>query len=61
MGALADEALPDVTTLLKFRRLLLAHDLTQALFGEINGYLAGQGLLMRAGTIVNAAITGAPS
>ena len=52
--------MPDATTLLKFRRLLLEHDLTPALFEEINAHLAERGLLMRAGTIVDATIISAP-
>ena len=58
---LSREPVPDATTLLKFRRLLLANDLTRTLFGEINAHLAEQGLLMRAGTIVDATIIVAPS
>ena len=58
---LSRESVPDATTLLKFRRLLLANDLTKALFDEINAHLAEQGLLMRAGTIVDASIIAAPS
>ena len=58
---LSREPVPDATTLLKFRRLLLANDLTRTLFGEINAHLAEQGLLMRAGTIVGATIIAAPS
>jgi IS5 family transposase len=58
---LSREAVPDATTLLKFRRLLLANDLTRALFDEINAHLADKGLLMRAGTIVDATIIAAPS
>ena len=58
---LSRESVPDATTLLKFRRLLLANDLTKALFDEINAHLAEQGLLMRAGTIVDATIIAAPS
>jgi transposase, IS5 family len=58
---LSHESVPDATTLLKFRRLLLANDLTKALFDEINAHLAKQGLLMRAGTIVDATIIAAPS
>ena len=58
---LSREPVPDATTLLKFRRLLLANDLTRTLFGEINAHLAEQGLLMRAGTIVDATIIAAPS
>jgi IS5 family transposase len=58
---LSRESVPDATTLLKFRRLLLDNDLTKALFDEINAHLAEQGLLMRAGTIVDASIIAAPS
>ncbi len=58
---LSRESVPDATTLLKFRRLLLAGDLTKAMFEEINAHLAQQGLLMRAGTIVDATIIAAPS
>ena len=58
---LSKESVPDATTLLKFRRLLQDNDLTRALFDEINGHLAQQGLLMRSGTIVDATIIAAPS
>jgi transposase, IS5 family len=58
---LSRESVPDATTLLKFRRLLVTNDLTKALFEEINAHLAQQGLLMRAGTIVDATIIAAPS
>lgn len=58
---LSRESVPDATTLLKFRRLLVTHELTKALFEEINAHLAEQGLLMRAGTIVDATIIAAPS
>ena len=37
---LSRESVPDATTLLKFRRLLSANDLTKALFDEINAHLA---------------------
>ena len=58
---LSRESVPDATTLLKFRRLLQDNDLTRALFDEINAHLSQQGLLMRAGTIVDATIIAAPS
>jgi transposase, IS5 family len=58
---LSRESVPDATTLLKFRRLLLANDLTRSLFEEINAHLAEQGLLVRVGTIVDATIIAAPS
>jgi IS5 family transposase len=58
---LSRESVPDATTLLKFRRLLQDNDLTRALFDEINAHLSQKGLLMRAGTIVDATIIAAPS
>lgn len=57
---LAVEAVPDATTLLKFRRLLVAHDLTRKLFDEIGIMLCERGLLMKEGTIVDATIIAAP-
>jgi transposase, IS5 family len=58
---LSRESVPDATTLLKFRRLLEAGELTKKMFDEINTHLRQQGLLMRAGTIVDATIIAAPS
>jgi IS5 family transposase len=58
---LADEGVPDATTLLKFRRLLETHDLCQGLFTAINADLAARGLMMRAGTLVDATLIAAPS
>ena len=58
---LSRESVPDATTQLKFRRLLLANEATKALFDEINAQLAEPGLLMRAGTIVDATLIAAPS
>ncbi len=58
---LSRESVPDATTLLKFRRLLEVGELTQAMFEEINAHLQQQGLLMRAGTIVDATLIAAPS
>jgi IS5 family transposase len=58
---LAREAAPDATTLLKFRRLLETHGLTQAIFEAINTHLAAKGLLLREGSVVDATIISAPS
>lgn len=58
---LSHEAAPDATTLLKFRRLLEAHGLTQAIFEAIKGHLAAKGLLLREGTVVDATLISAPS
>jgi IS5 family transposase len=57
---LSHEAVPDATTLLKFRRLLEAHALTVQLFEGINAHLAERGLLLREGTMVDATIIAAP-
>ena len=58
---LAAEGVPDATTLLKFRRLLETHDLCKGLFAAINADLAARGLLLRAGTLVDATLIAAPS
>jgi IS5 family transposase len=50
----------DAKTLLKFRRLAEAHQLTESIFNAINAHLAEQGLLLREGTIVDAALIAAP-
>ncbi len=54
------ENVPDATTLLKFRRLLLEHDLTRKLFDEIGISLCERGLMMKEGTLVDATIIEAP-
>ena len=54
------EAAPDATTLLKFRRLLEAHQLTESIFNAINAHLAERGLFLREGTIVDATLIAAP-
>ncbi len=57
---LAADGVPDATTLLKFRRLLEAHDLCKGLFNAINADLATRGLMMREGTLVDATLLAAP-
>lgn len=54
------EAAPDATTLLKFRHLLEAHQLTESIFNAINTHLAEKGLFLREGTIVDATLIAAP-
>ncbi len=53
---LAVENAPDATTLLKFRRLQIAHELTRKLFDEIGISLCERGLMMKKGTLVDATI-----
>jgi IS5 family transposase len=57
---LAVENVPDATTRLKFRRLLIGHELTRKLFDEIGISLRERGLLMKEGTLVDATIIEAP-
>ena len=57
---LAAYGVPDATTLLKFRRLLETHDLCKGLFTAINADLSARGLMMRAGTLVDATLIAAP-
>src|SRR5450432_1001115 len=58
---LTAEGVPDATTLLKFRRRLETHDLCQGLFAAINADLTARGLLLRAGTLVDATLIAAPA
>jgi IS5 family transposase len=55
-----EDAMPDETTILKFRHLLEKHHLAQALFDETAALLAEAGLLLRQGTIVDATLIAAP-
>lgn len=55
------EAVPDATTLLKFRRLLEQHQLAERLFAEVGRVLQGSGMTLKTGTIVDATIIAAPS
>lgn len=53
---LVEDAIPDETTILKFRRLLERHQLTSVLMNTINDDLEAQGLLLKGGTMVDATI-----
>lgn len=57
---LSVEAVPDATTLLKFRHLLERHELTKRIFEEVGALLSERRLLMKEGTIVDATIIAAP-
>lgn len=58
---LSDDVVPDESTILRFRHLLEKHQLTEAMFEQINGLLEAKGLLLRSGTIVDATMIAAPS
>ena len=57
---LGRESAPDATTLLRFRRLLETHQLTRVLLETIIQHLAGRGLLLKEGTILDATLIAAP-
>ena len=60
-GLRLNEALPDETTILKFRHLLEKHNLGKVLFATINKNLEQEGLSLKEGTIVDATIISAPT
>jgi len=57
---LSEEAIPDETTILRFRHLLERHCLTQAIFSQVRTLLEQKRLLLKSGTIVDATIIEAP-
>ncbi|MHB8534877.1 MAG: IS5 family transposase [Sulfuricaulis sp.] len=58
---LGDNAVPDETTILNFRRFLERHQLTEAIFQSVNKLLSDRRLLLKSGTLVDATIIAAPS
>jgi IS5 family transposase len=57
---LAEDAIPDESTILRFRHLLEKHQLTARIFAEIRTLLEEKRLLLKSGTIVDATIIAAP-
>lgn len=53
--------LPDETTILRFRHLLERHKLPEQMLALVNGILRDKGLMLRAGTVVDATLIAAPS
>ena len=58
---LAEDRIPDESTILRFRHLLEKHRLTEGIFEAVKDLLSEHHLLLRAGTIVDATIIAAPS
>jgi len=56
-----EEALPDESTILRFRHLLEAHGIAARLFETVAALLAKRGLMLKAGTAVDATVLAAPS
>jgi IS5 family transposase len=57
---LSVDAVPDESTILRFRHLLERHQLTEAMFAAVRTLLEDQQLVLKAGTIVDATILEAP-
>ncbi len=53
--------LPDESTILRFRHLLEEHKLAEQMFQHINELLAARGLLLKAGTAVDATLIARPA
>ncbi len=57
---LGEDAVPDETTILRFRHLLEKHCLSESIFKQIRTLLEQKRLLLKSGTIVDATIIEAP-
>ncbi len=55
------QSVPCASTMLEFRRLLESQSLLRTLLGEIDNYLSRQGLLMKPGSMAEAAIVATDS
>lgn len=56
LGLLSNDAIPDETTICRYRALFATHHLDKKLFESFNRQLAQQGLLVGKGTIVDATL-----
>jgi IS5 family transposase len=56
-----EDHLPDESTILRFRHLLEAHDLSIQILATVNATLMAKGLLLKQGTVVDATLIAAPS
>jgi IS5 family transposase len=51
-----DDGTPDETTICRFRAALAGHRLAEALFTELNRQLDARGLVLKAGTRIDATL-----
>ena len=58
---LLDDAIPDETTMLKFRHMIERHTLNEAIFADINNYLVEKDIQVSQGSMVEATIIQAAS
>jgi IS5 family transposase len=56
-----DSRLPDESTILRFRHLLEKHKLAEQILAVVNDLLRDKGLMLKAGTVVDATLIAAPS
>jgi IS5 family transposase len=56
-----ESRLPDESTILRFRHLLEEHKLAGQILQTVNGVLQAKGLMLKAGTVVDATLIAAPS
>ena len=55
------DAMPSESSILRFRHLLERHKLAEQILATVNGRLSAKGLLLKAGTVVDATLITAPS
>ena len=60
-GLAVGQRLPDESTILRFRHLLEKHQLAQRILAVVNDELGAKGLMLKAGTVVDATLISAPS
>ena len=58
---MGEDHLPDESTILRFRHLLEAHDLSVQILFTVNAMLTAKGLLLKQGTVVDATLIAAPT
>ena len=56
-----EDHLPDESTILRFRHLLEANELSLQILATVNAMLTAKGLLLKSGTVVDATLIAAPS
>jgi IS5 family transposase len=56
-----EDNLPDESTILRFRHLLEANNLSLQILATVNATLTAKGLLLKSGTVVDATLIAAPS
>jgi transposase, IS5 family len=59
-GLSIGERLPDESTILRFRHLLEKHGLAAQMLASVNALLGEKGVMLRAGTVVDATLIAAP-